>query len=308
MFYKNGNNISTMFFLIMISSFVGCGESNFKGNIGKKITQDSNLATAQRSEVFTGTRPEAYAVDIIFLLDSSDSMSRYRSKVSENLSHLINSYLKKVQNLDYQIFIVSKNVHMPIADDQIYSIDRNIGSHNALVVAQELIAGDTAVGSGKIRKDAVKELVVVSDDDSRISSDEFMQWMDENKEYAKSVHVNGIISFEKGSWLTHGYNSNPGKMYMELAKRERTRGVIANLASPNWQQVFDQLGRQLLEFKTDPQTKINLDGRPASSETITVLINGTAINTQNWEYDSSQNVVIILQNTTDSDRIEIRYD
>src|SRR5690606_8197306 len=61
-------------------------------------------------ENFTGANREPYKVDLIFLLDTSPSMQRDCRDLIERFPKLINDYLLKVPNLDYQVFVYAEGM------------------------------------------------------------------------------------------------------------------------------------------------------------------------------------------------------
>lgn len=114
-------------------------------------------------------------------------------------------------------------------------VQQIIGSEHALAK----ILGTHTVWAPMMRPDSVKHIIVVSDDDSYVTADEFdMQFLALDPGYA-GYRVHGIVATEPCG------EGAVGSEYIALA--ELTGGVIGDLCEQEFQPLFDTLSTAVLE-------------------------------------------------------------
>ncbi len=266
---------------------------------------------------FNGPNLIRYPVDIIFLLDHSDSMEPRIDFTMRNLQYLISTYLIGVSGLDYRIFLVGDGprIHLTFNDPRVARMKNYIGSHSALSVGKAVLLGQTQSLSGlAVRPEAVKELVAVTDDDSdEVSAADFIAWLDANPNVAAETHVHGLIAKTQkcaGPYLGFG-SSKIGRQYMTLASMPRTAGVTEHICQDSasaWQLMFQNLGNKLREFKTFPQSAFKLSSSPIHISKMRVFINGLQVLQQYWQYLPASNEVIVKRPLSTADKVIVRYE
>lgn len=287
-----------------------CKASNFSGsNSGASSSQkDANLIPADaKLEEFAGGSSSAYKSDIVFLLDSSDSMSSAIKRTNTNLKTLISNYLEKTKDYDYQMFIVGDQVP-EISGSKVEHVKQYVGSHSALGNFMDFMDNKYKTVNLKPRIDAVKELVVVSDDESNVTKEKFLSWIDLNKSRVFEVHVNGIV-YKKwalgcSGFLGLGIETKIGKTYIDLAANPSTSGVIGDICENDWTQIFANLGKQLTDKKSSSKVWIKLQQKPSNKSNIAVELNGKSLKADaEFQYHEENNSILILVPTSSSDKI-----
>jgi hypothetical protein len=293
--------------LVLCTGAISCKDTKFSAPSGKKKSGGGD-AKGSNSETFAGAKREPYQTDIIYLLDTSDSMKDKIKRVLDNLNSQTNDFLNKNKDLDYQIIVVT-NADFTVTGDKIGRINQFIGSNGALSAAVSVISEGKKTENGlAIRPTAVKELVIVSDDDSDLSADDFLKWMDANPTIAHEVHVNGIVKLNKISCgIISSVSSDAGKQYIALANNDRTKGFIGDICKGDWANIFQNLGSQLSKFRTKPRVTVQLKGKPSGIDQISVTLNGAQLDKTKYQYDVENNKIIINAETTENDQIVVTY-
>jgi hypothetical protein len=284
-------------------------EQKFSSSAKKKDAeaQAVNTASTTEKELFTGALREPYKVDIIYLLDGSDSMKDNIKKVNDNLKALTENFLSAKQGLDYQLFVISGKP-IDIENEKVEFINQYVGSHSALSSAEDFLLGKLKTTKIQMRPDAVKELMVVSDDNASQTPEDFLKFMDDHPDVAAEVRVNGIVAHTAcGGYIFGIYRAKVGKTYLELGKNPRTAGVVGNLCESDWGPIFQSLGKNLTEFKVKPKVRLTLKGKPASADKIKVKINGADVPAANVTYEADKNEILLSTETTEQDKIEVIY-
>ena len=265
------------------------------------------------NDTFNGPHQVRYSVDIIFLLDHSPSMSPRIASTMQNLQLLITQYLQTVTGLDYRIFLIGKGsaINFNFNDPKVARVNAYVGSHSALVVAQQFLLGQIRANSNiQVRPESVKELVVVSDDDAEgVTAATFLNWLVANQNVAQDLHVNGIIAkFGKCGLLT---SSKVGQQYINLAIHPRTFGItehICNNTPAVWKNIFVNLGTRLRELKAAPQSYFRLQSQPTNLSKMRVFVNNQQVLNKFWDYLANRNEVVVKRPLSNNDIVNIRYE
>lgn len=297
-------------YIAMLVIASSCDDSGFRGGNDNRAPVKpliANGSAAQnsglRTEMHNGAQREPYKVDIFFLLDSSDSMDSKIKQTISRLQPLLSNFLDRASQYDYQVFMVG-NVSVPTGP-KVHHIPSRITSHSALSVAVGLMKGEAGGAGSLIRRDSVKELVVVSDDDASMSAANFITAINELNQV---VRVNGIVTTGStcGGFLGIGAGAR-GDVYIELSKNPQTQGVLGDICAGNWDPIFSNLGSHLTQLKTAPNVRITLGSPVTAPQSIQVHINGQPVPSTSFQFDPLSNSVVISHPTEVTDQIKVSY-
>jgi hypothetical protein len=195
---------------------------------------------------------KAAPVDIIFVVDNSGSMT----DEAEFVRTQMNGFSDQIQmsGIDHHVVLLSSYpdegngicLDPPLgggncpADDNnlpIYRhVDLKIGSHNALIhlVATQLEWKDS------IRPEAMKHIVVVSDDESELPHQIFDTLFSGLDPSYDSYVFHSIVCLSDCSEA-----ANIGQTYIELT--DQTGGVLGDLCLQDFQTVFDEIAKSVIQ-------------------------------------------------------------
>jgi hypothetical protein len=131
----------------------------------------------------------------------------------------------------------------------------------------------------------------------------------EKAETSGPVHVNGIVRLggHCGGILTAFSDAKPGTTYQAIAQMPQISGVIEELCSENWQEVFENLSKQLTTRKKIAKNRFVLPVTVASANEISVYVDGRSISYgQDWMLDTASNSVGLNLDTKNSTTLEVR--
>ncbi len=207
----------------------------------------------QFSETFSDTAVSRRAVDIVWALDTSGSMTQETAYVNDNLNRFAS--VMAASGLDYRVVMVARRgagslrvcVPPPLggpacADNARFrAVDQYVGSHDALTQIVSRHAGYRDF----LRADSARFFVVVTDDESALAADEFDR------------RVRALGGFD--GYVFHsivGYESRAdcptmvarGSVYLTLT--ERTRGQRAKVCASDWSSIFTAFARDIVSRVT----------------------------------------------------------
>jgi len=246
---------------------------------------------------FTQNKAKEAAVDILWVVDDSGSMSDEQKALAYNFDIFIHEFLTK--KVDFQMFITTtdatsrKNGRMVGAPGLLTSEAAKRNEKKFMSDFSKLIKVGTR-GSGRekgiqtslsfidryskahLRKDAYLIVVYVSDeeDQSQKKVDEYLKSIQSHKENAGLVKMYSIVTKEKSSsrWETIG------SRYMEAS--EKTGGTSAHIKK-DFYSILRDMGGKIVDL-TD---SFALSGTPYNN-LIEVKVDGKIVST-GWSYDAN---------------------
>jgi hypothetical protein len=265
-----------------------------------RVSEPSDVvenADGTRKEVFLGRAivdTEA-DVDIIFAVDTSGSMAQEKANVEQNLG----AFLSKLQTnkaLNYQVFMIGANFVFPSGTDskRVAAVTQEVGSWDALVQFKKFFT-TPSVAVLPLRKTAVKELVVITDDDSLtnkggISADNFMKYLTDQKSVIGTVHFNGFVWLESSLQTPTCTKANVGNQYMILASNPQFGGELFDICTKDWKLLFTKLAERIISSSAQIEFALGLVAD--TTVDFTVLINDVPLEATFWTYSQAKNSII----------------
>lgn len=265
-------------------------------------------------------QPEVSAVDVLWVVDNSCSMSDMQHKLGDQFRSFIESF--HAIGVDYQIGVTSTDMDDPTHsghllgpkkimtndDPDVYDLfveAASLGTSGSpdergtdaayAALTEPLISGPNA---GLVREDATLAIVVLSDEDdySRMETPDFITWLDSYKPDADRSSLSAIV----GDWHDRpgaiGCSSSgfppimaeSGRRYIMV--QEATGGVFQSICEEDFDSVLTHIAygssglRIAFELEREPVTiggiKVTVDGEEIPRHPI----NG-------WYFDAHANAV-----------------
>ena len=230
----------------------------------------------------------ARPVDIVWVIDQSGSMSQEIASVKQNMNNFAKS-IAGAKN-DYRVIVLakrgtgSKDICIPpplgganCGDGARFKqVSKTVASTNELSLYQSYASQIEAF----MRPTSLRQIVVVTDDNSYVSASAFHAWAKKRPGYNDYI-FHSIVSVKK-DWCT----AKVGKVYMDLTTW--TKGSWFHICNANWTQLFNTLGKNA---GTIAMNKYKLKNTPVAGS-IKVSYNGNP-KTQglHWDFDKPNNQI-----------------
>ncbi|MFO0680044.1 MAG: vWA domain-containing protein [Polyangiaceae bacterium] len=239
------------------AGFGGTGASAGSGGMGG--TGGSGGDGTCAATTVSATKP---AVDIVFAIDQSGSMDNEIAKVKAN----INAFAQKIgtSGLDYQVIMIATKagengicVPEPLAGpacadngSKFHQVDRRVDSHNAMPV---IVDSYDHAWKQWARKDALKAIVVITDDESNASAELFDLAMVTKADGmfgtagARKYVYNAICGWKEGTPVPGSTKcagtADAGKIHQQAAVM--TGGLVESLCKDDYAAVLDNVAKKV---------------------------------------------------------------
>lgn len=195
--------------------------------------------------------------DIIWVVDNSASMRDEESYVQTNVNRF--SSLIAASGTDVHVIMISSTTRIVVppplgGSAQFLAVNHQVNSHDAL----SLIISTYPEWQSFLRADSIKHFVVVTDDESAMTSAEFRSQLATLTApgIADDFYFHAIVAESLGYSLPPGPCFDKaeaiGTQYLDL--QEYSRGVFASLCQTNWTPVFDRLAEAVYTSTSLPCT------------------------------------------------------
>ncbi len=278
----------------------GNGGANQKG----EIVENSDGTV---SENFFGltTIKSTVKVDVIIAMDTSGSMIDEKNKLEDNMEKFLKEF-NDTPGVDHQVFMIGGGLRVgnvvlgydfdfPDLDKNRFDhIDQHVSSTDALFKLKDFIDGDYD-SDLELRKDTVKELLVVTDDNSEnFSASDFKDYLKSKEDKYGKFRFNGFVwRSGKGnngqSWCT---KAREGTVYEKLAGDDKFGGMIQHLCNKDWGDMIKQFAERIIELNAEVEFPLGRKVDPNAP--IRVLINNQDISTNYWQFDTENNSLIFI--------------
>lgn len=308
--------------IAMIPAFISltgisCSDTS-EFNSGSPVTSDSIGASGNEADVIgsngdpitevlqTIKKVETGKTDILWVLDNSGSMSNEIDLVSKNM----NAFFKKMKsNSDARVGVISSigdsgnalTLSDEIREDLVLS-NTGVNSVNALNRTLEFLGvalpgGGRNFGVGKFffRKESSKVLVIVTDDESELPSDDFLARLKtviDIKEF-KLFGFTGTTRRKKAKCSI----AKKGQQYINLA--DMTSGKIFDICEEDWSQNFDLLADSIIDT-----IKSKYDVSRVIKEIISIEIGGKAVSKDKYRFVNK--TITFTENLISDSNLEIK--
>jgi hypothetical protein len=244
------------------------------------------------------------SADVLFVVDTSASMSEEHSKLATNFPNFLNYFIES--GLDWHVGVISMDMDDSSQQGKLQSadgyrfIDRTVsdpqstfadmipsmstsGSFQEQGLATSHAALETlnnSYNAGFMRDDASLSIVVISDEDdqSHLPLGQYITWLLDLKPSADMVTFSSIV----GPYQPCYCSVEPGDRYRQVT--DAIGGIKWSICTEDWAQLFDELGVQAGGLKRE----FYLTERPIV-ETIEVWVIEDG-NTLIFEYDDGWSV------------------
>ncbi|MCX6124548.1 MAG: hypothetical protein NTV34_07330 [Proteobacteria bacterium] len=295
----------------VFAGFLSCkAGGDFAGGGGKK-EKEAAVVPQNKTEEFTIGPAGQGKVDLAFFLDTSDSMKEEISAVLAGLQKFADDLAEGDNGLDYQMFIVAKAAKISANLRDTAKLDlRNseVNSHSALWNAYHFLEGNSdkvPSGSLKLRMEAVKELVFLTDDDAEgITAENLAPYLKGNMAKFGQTRINGFVGLPTSARSSTCKIAAVGKSYIALGSDPAIGGMVADVCNSNWEGLLSDLANQV-RGRSGRNSEFYLKGKPSAG--IAVRLDGVSFS--EFTYDPIKNKVTLdsLKISAGSHKVEVSY-
>jgi hypothetical protein len=257
------------------------------------------------------TQNERSAVDVLFIIDNSSSMSQEQEAVADNISDFFQSFLEL--NLDYHMGVITTDIVNPaqsgrlqgspafISDEapdpqgqlaQAVSVgDNDMGDESGLA-AMELALSEPVLSNenaGFIRDDALLSIIILSDEPEQSNRDSrhYIDFLGTVKDDPTQISVSTIVGDR--DWGCQGVcggrptGAQPGDKYIDV--QEAFPGVFESICACDYSPAMEAVGLASAGFRS----VFELSRVPLDARQIEVTVNGQI--TMLWHYNPETNSI-----------------
>lgn len=253
-------------------------------------------------EYYLGKNLPTTNVDIIFAMDTSESMAEEKSRLEAQMGRFLQQLSEKQYNLDFQVFMIGENFQFPqnSTASKMALVPLRVGSHDALKISQYFLSTGAA-STMRLRNGSTKELVIISDQDSdQKLLKEFQAYINGFKD---KIHINSIVGLPNSLQTSSCRILAAGRSYIDLSRK--TEGTIQDLCSEDWGDLLDTLARSIISGSRGAIFALRFQADTRAG--IKVLLNGKPLPESEFTYDPDGPSIILGTTPGDDVNIEIHY-
>ena len=290
--------------------FQNCGSNEFAFSTitssasVKRQEVDLGGGVVQVTDKFVVRAEKQSMIDMVWVVDNSGSMSQEAAHVRNNVLAFATAAEKEARLKMALISLISNKGYGTYLPDSLKAaggleINATVSSHNALVMLGAALCVDpnmpfcaeykvsNAQGklNGFFRDGAKKLFVIVTDDESQISSSTFLQFL--NDKYPNErARIFGFVGLGAG---VSPCQAKTGQQYVNLSSE--SAGAVYNICSEDWTSHFSEL-TQAVSVIANYEYELKVS---QIKEIISVKINGAVLSPAAY---TIQNGVLSLNPTT----------
>ena len=270
------------------SSFTGSSQSrtassrsSFDASVEQEATDERDSSSVE-IELLTRSfrvseRSIRRSLDIVWIIDESGSMDSHNQKVETNLD----GFNASVENFANVQTFSSKEAGWDVFSRNSLDCilwDLSVGSEGDCRRPNSFFARQKSSSDLKdfLRADSVKVVVFVTDDDSDINADSFLQQAPSELENTK------YFGFVGKSSCADSEIENVGQVYEQLANL--SGGEMFSLCDPDWTAKFSKL-TDSIEKSITREFELNISNEARIEQ---VLVNNVLVDPSNYSYSGSK--------------------
>lgn len=280
--------------LVTLSALASCNEADFAGQRKEALAASAtnDVTTPSDADITIKQIKGAEGIaDIIFLVDTSSSMESEQDRLEENLKYFMERFEKENGTIDFQVIMIGQNFNFPDVFSKPFEIvEQEVTSYDTLNILKKFL-DNPDLKSLSLRPNAVKEIVVISDDNANIRSKDFEKYLLDNIDKIGPVRINGFIGLNNSKQNDWCEIASPGSTYKDLAESVNIGGLIQDLCSEDWSDLLDALAKRII--RTNVYTEFQLKNPLSEGNRVEVFINGKKIDDRHITVDYMRSVVLL---------------
>jgi hypothetical protein len=293
----------------LLLAITGCNQAEFAGNgAAKEPVEEKFQPPGEELEVKINKSSESVGkADIIFLLDTSASMADEKAKLEQNMAAFMSALVGEYKSVDFQIVMIGQDFAFPAGKTGIEEIViQQVASHDALAVLQGFLLNPNLTRL-QLRADAVKEVIVVSDDNASMNPRDFELWAHTNLNATGKLRINGIVGTDESRQTATCQIASPGTTYKRLEESPVVGGLIQDICAPDWGPLLAALANKIVTNSSKTEFILSKPMRPGAQ--IQVVINGVVIEQSHLIMDYARNTIVMDGSvvTKSGDKVKVTY-
>lgn len=229
-------------------------------------------------------------VDVVFAVDTSASMAEEKANLEKNMNQFLTILEQEAPTADFQIFMIGEDFKFPKDEQKISRVDVRVDSHNALMLLKDFF-NDEIVLTKKPRQEAMKQLVVISDDNARdVTAPLFLDFMENSPMFAAGAAFNGFIGLDSSVQNPQCRLMEVGKEYLTIAADRKFGGMIQDLCQQDWSKLLQSLAKKIAGEVRSRFFKLDFPADPA--QPITITVDGIQVDSETAQYDAALQAVV----------------
>lgn len=262
----------------------GPGSASDSGN-STEVLSDGSIRQTFRGESTKLSR----SVDVVFAMDTSGSMSDEKASLQTNMAQFITKFETDAKTVDYRIYMIGENFVFPGGGDKIVKIQQPVNSHDALIVMQNFITG-TIPSPMPLRSDSLKQIVVVTDDESEVTSATFKTFIQSTAILQGKTKFNGFVGLPTSVESATCSLAGIGQQYITLGSDPEVGGLIQDICIADWSKLLKDLASSIITDVTRGSFKLDYPADVGSE--LVVKVNGSTVSPDVASYDAVLQSVI----------------
>jgi hypothetical protein len=159
----------------------------------------------------------------------------------------------------------------------------------------------------RLRPDAVKEVIIVSDDNASMNPRDFEAWAQKNISSIGKIRINGLVGTDESRQNIQCQIAAPGTTYKRLEASAVVGGLVQDICSEDWRPLLAGLARRIVT--NSAKTEFILGKPIRQGAQIQVAINGQVVDPAHMQTDYARNAIILDGSviTKVGDKVKVTY-
>lgn len=229
------------------------------------------------------------AVDIVFAMDTSSSMSDEKATLERNMANFVKNFEEQSKTIDYRIYMIGAGFNFPGSGEKITKVNHPIDSVNALSILTNFFLGKIP-NPVPLRPMSSKQLIVISDDDAKfVTAPQFKKLIANTNILKDKTSFSAIVGVKAGGGRGGCSVANVGTAYIELAGDPQVGGLLMNICEQDWDKLLKSLATKII--KEVAKTEFRLEMPASLKDEILVFVDGKPVEAKNFTYDAASQMI-----------------